>query len=341
MKLLTLVRKSIATNMLMTTSLLLSLYVSHANAQGVTAGTVISNTAVISYQLGNLSSAPETIEVTNTFVVDEIINAVLTSLDATNVTVPTPATNETLTWVLTNTGNGTESFTLATIDTLGNDDFNPSVQSIWIESNSIPGLQGTDTLYQAGSPIQLVNDQSQTLYVNSNIPDNLIKSQLGNVELTVTSTTPGITNSSIGSAIDGGGDANTNAVVLIENGQINSTGSYFISTLELQLNKTVTRVVDPYSGNVVMSQSLITYQIDINAVGDTNSIIENLIIEDVTPVNMQFVSGSIKLNGNALTDNDDDDNADFNITKNDTVTFNLGDLTPPSNQIITITYKVN
>ena len=343
MKSLILVRKSSYTKALLTTSLSLFLYllVSPVNAQGVAAGTVISNTAFVSYSMGNSSEPFETLESTNTFVVSETINATLTSLDASHVTVPTPATNKVLTWQLTNTGNGTESFLLTSLDTLGSDDFNPAVQSLWIESNGTPGLQSTDTLYQTGIPTELVSDQSIIVYVESNIPTGLIKSQLGHIELIATSTTPGVGSSTIGSSITGQGDANTDAVVLINNGHVNSTGTYSISTVELQLNKTVTSIVDPFSGADVMSQSLITYQIDVNATGDANNAIENLIIEDATPNNMQFVPGSITLNGSTLTDSTDTDEADFNITKNNTVTLNLGDLTPPSNQIITITYKVN
>ncbi|MEE9302625.1 MAG: hypothetical protein V3U84_02460 [Thiotrichaceae bacterium] len=347
MKLLTRVDKSISINMLMTISLLLASFVllaSHANAQGVAAGTIISNTVVVSYQMGNQTGSLESLEsiaATNTFVIAETINATLTSLDASNVIVPTPATDKILSWVLTNTGNGTESFLLTSIDTLITDDFNPSVQTLWIETNNTPGLQNTDTLYQAGNSIQLVSDQSQTIYIKSNIPAGLIKTQVGSVELVATSTTTGIANSTIGSSISGAGDGGTDAVVLINDGHVDSTGSYGISTVELQLTKSVTKIVDPFSGTDVMSQSLITYQIDVNATGDSNDIIENLIIEDATPANMQFLPGSIKLNGNTLTDSADSDGADFDITHNNTVTLHLGDIPTPSNHIITITYTIN
>ncbi len=331
----------VVVNVLITTSLLLPIFSQSVQAQGVTAGTVISNTVTVSYYLGPVTGTPETFETTNTFVVAEIINATLTSLDLNDVVVPTPSIDRVLSWDLTNTGNGTESFNLTTVDTLTGDDFNPEVQSIWLETNGIAGLQSTDTLYQPANPVQLANDASQRIYVRSNIPANLSITELGNVQLIATSTTAGITSSSIGDVLTGVGDVNTNVVVLVQNGRVDNTSSFRISNVALELNKTISSVVDPFSGTDVMSQSLITYQIDVHATGDANGTLENLVIEDSTPANMQFVAGSITLNGVALSDVADADKADFGITSANTATINLGDIVPPSHQIITITYRVN
>ena len=323
------------------TLLLSSLVVQPASAQGVPAGTVISNVATVSYSTNNLSNTTETVEASNSFVVAETINAVLTSLDNRLVVVPTPATNKTLTWQLTNTGNGTEGFVLNTIDTLNGDDFNPVVQSIWLESNNIPGLQSTDTPYQTGNILSLASDQSRIIYIQSNIPGQLNKEQSGHVKLTATATTPGVAGTNPGHSIPGAGDANTDAVVLIADGQTQGVSGYTVSTVALQLSKTVASIVDPFSGTEVMSQSRITYQIKVAVTGDANGTLEDLVIEDTTPANMEYVPGSITLNNQPLTDVADNDNADFNITENNTVTVNLGSLAPPAIQTITITYKVN
>ncbi len=322
------------------TALLTGLAMQNVSAQGVAAGTVISNTAIVSYDISNQPNSTDTIEASNSFTVAETINAVLTSLDTSSVVVPTPATDKTLTWQLTNTGNGSESFLLNSIDTLNSDDFNPTVKSIWLETNGVPGLQSSDMLYQTGNAITLASDQSQIIYIQSDIPPALVKQQQGNVKLIATSTTPGATGSAVGDSLPGAGEGGTDAVVLIDHGQTQGISGYSISNVALLLNKTVASVVDPFSGTDIMSESIITYQIDVTVTGDPNGTIGNLVIEDTTPANMQYVAGSTKLDNQPLTDNADTDNADFNITKNNTVSINLGDITPPANHTITITYKV-
>lgn len=321
--------------------LLTYLFVQQSAAQGVVAGTVIKNTASVSFTISNQPNSTDTIEASNSFVVAETINAVLTSLDTGAVVVPTPATDKTLTWQLTNTGNGNESYVLTTLDTVNGDDFNPVVQSLWLESNGIPGLQASDTPYQAGSALALTSDQSQIIYVQSNIPAALTARQTGKVELIASSTTAGVSTANIGDSLSGAGDANTDAVVLIQNGKTQNISSYTISDVAVQLNKTVASVVDPFSGTDIMSGSIVTYQVDVAVTGDPTGTVERLVIEDTTPTNMDYVAGSIRLDNQPMTDNADTDRADFNITKNNTVTINLGDVNPPENHVITITYKVN
>ena len=111
---------------------------------GTAAGTEVNNTASISYSVGGTNQTPiESSKDGNTnpgagngeattFVVDKKVDLLVTGATTTNV-IPGQtgaADNTELTYTLTNEGNSTEDFTLATTDNLalavGTDDFNSS-----------------------------------------------------------------------------------------------------------------------------------------------------------------------------------------------------------------------
>ena len=310
-------------------------------AQGTAAGTVINNTAYASYYIGDHSNSIISLRTQHSFTISETINANVTSLDNAAVVVPTPSSNRILSWKLSNTGNGTEAYKLTLASNLSNDHFDPIIQSTWKESNNIPGWQSSDTrLHTATDTISLAADESQIIYTHCKIPENLQAEQVGTLRLTAKSMTAQGT-LAIGDSLDNMGDHNTDAVFLITDGKAISEGSYIISNVALQINKTIAHVVDRYNSTTIMSQSLVTYLIEVNTTGSSNTPLEGVVITDKTPSNMHYVAGSIKLNGQRLTDYDDHDQADYNISTKETVTVHLGNLIPPRNDKISITYKVN
>ena len=74
-------------------------------AVGTTAGIDISNTATVDYSIGGTAGS---VNDTVTFRVDEKLDVNVTWQDAANIGVNTPDTNRVLTYLLTNTGNGTD-----------------------------------------------------------------------------------------------------------------------------------------------------------------------------------------------------------------------------------------
>ena len=116
-------------------------------ALGTAAGTVIANTATVTYTLG-VDPTAHTATAFDSFEVLEIIDTVIVWQDAAAVTVNTPQTQSALTFLLTNTGNGPEAFSLSAFDALSGDDFDPSTQSIWLETNGLPGVQVEPLLCQ-------------------------------------------------------------------------------------------------------------------------------------------------------------------------------------------------
>ena len=129
------------------------LYGAAANAVGTIAGSRIDNAAQADYQMSGVDQ-PAVSSNTVSMVVDELLDVVVTSTDATAVDVTSPSSGSVLTFDVTNTGNGSEAFQLAVTTTLTGNDFDPQSPVIYLESNGTPGLQlggGGDAPYVAGS----------------------------------------------------------------------------------------------------------------------------------------------------------------------------------------------
>ena len=107
------------------------------------AGTVISNTVTLDYV--PLGGIPEkATSNTASFVVEELINVILQWQDLSPVSVNSPDITDALTFLLTNTGNGSETFTLTRNNSPSvSDQYDPlnSATAIYVESNGTPGLQ--------------------------------------------------------------------------------------------------------------------------------------------------------------------------------------------------------
>ena len=91
-------------------------------AVGTIAGTDIDNTAVVSYEV---AGTPQSITSdTVTLTVAEVLDVDVTLLSGP-VSVVSGASTQELLFVVTNTGNGTETFLLAINNALSGDDFDP------------------------------------------------------------------------------------------------------------------------------------------------------------------------------------------------------------------------
>lgn len=341
---------SVVTGLLLT-FLGLTLLPSSAYAEGVLAGTSIKNTVEVTYFINDSTDRTDTAYASSEFIVDEIINVSVISLDTPSRVVSTPATDVVLSYQITNTGNGNEAYSLELNPLVSGDEFNPADLKLWIESNGLPGLQSTDTPYinpntstsittdSAGNPI-FSPDQSIIAYVQGTIPSSLNKNDEGHVILSATSTTPGANTKPVGETLDNVGDAGTDLVNLVDFGSSSAVGIYEVSPVQLNLQKTVLSVLDPYGGDTAISTSKVTYQINIDIVGEQGTI-EQIVIQDPTPENMTYVSGSMILNGTVLSDQQDADVGDFNQTLSNAITLALGDVSAPASHVLTVTYQIN
>jgi len=291
-------------------------------ALGTGAGLDISNTATVDYIMGG--SSESVTSNMSIFRVDEILDVNVIWQDTSNVSVSTPDTNQVLTFLLTNTGNGNDSYTLAVQNTLGGDQFDPVLVDIYLDAND-DGIfnPAVDTLYNPGSndPV-LAADASLTIFVRNDMPGSLNSGDLGNSLLTATSNT---LSGAPGTSLANAGDNNTFAVVGVSGGTSGDTGIYEVTNTSVSLVKSVV-ISDPLGGNQPMTGATLSYSIEVSVSGTANGVV----VTDPIPANTTYTAGSLRLNGSSLSDGIDGDAGDVGGTTPDTVTVDLGDLAPAS-----------
>ena len=274
------------------------------------------------------------------FAVDELIGVAITLQNAGPVNTVPGATGELLTYRLTNTGNGVDTFRLLSNSNVVGDQFDPIPAGIYLDSNSDGVLDPTDPLYAPGpgDPVLDANNpaaESILVFVLHDIPAAPAPNpgDSGLHELTAQSLTA---TGAPGTAIAGGGDVGTNAVVGLSTGIDSDIGTYLVSDTALSIVKT-SNVTEPGGGSVPRPGATINYSLDVSVTGSDTA--QNVVITDPTPANTTYVANSLRLNGTPLTDIGGDDAADFNVSTPNAITVSLGDLTSAS-PVQTITFQV-
>jgi uncharacterized repeat protein (TIGR01451 family) len=318
-------------------TLLLTCNVTLLRAAPTPAGTLISNQAKLSYTVDGIAQTPVTTNIA-TFTVLEIVNVSLIWQDAGQVHVNTPQVNAPLTFVLTNTGNGTQSYRLQRDNTVVGDQFDPnngSAGAVFIENGLEPGFQATgpnaDTLYipGQGTPPVLAG-ASLTVYVSSDIPSALAIGNTGRVNLQVVSRTLGLAGSPPGSThpnITEAGQTATSVVVTgLTQGQAVSQGAYVVDGAVVTIKKSI---LYPTDANALIPGTELKYRllVEVQGIGS----VDNLIVNDPLPAQLNYLANSITVGTVAKTDALDADNAQF---VNNTVSVNLGNITAPATYVI-------
>ena len=308
------------------------------HSAGTAAGTSIQNQVEVSYQIAGHDNAVYVERAAHAFTVSELIRSNVSALEPQGVGTSTPGTNAVLSFQVTNTGNGDEPFLLTAVSGMP-DQFTPTITGLWIESNGIPGWQSDDTLYQtAAGGLPLAADESATVYVVSDIPANLTDEERSDVALLSTAATPGASSKLIGQSLDGLGDGGIEAVVAQNNARDQDKSHYTVSTVKLDVEKTIVEVKDPYGTNLSMPGSEVTYKIRLVASGQGTA--SNLVIDDAVPDSMHYKANTLTLNGAALTDSADGDLGYFDSAQN-VAFFTPGTLVAPTTQEYTLTYIID
>lgn len=288
-------------------------------AAGTPVGTVISNQATVNYAVNGLplSASSNTVDIT----VQELIEFTLTWQDAANITVAGGDTDRVLTFLLTNTGNGTEAFSLSVNNALAGDQFDPVLATVYLDANGNGVYDaGTDTLYTGANHPDLAADASVAIFVLNNMPATLSDGDLGNSALTVTSTTG---SGAAGTVVAGGGDAGVDALIGNSLGQQAVTGTYEAAVVTVSVVKSVT-ISDTFGGSTPVPGATLSYSLVVTVTGTGTA--QTLVITDPVPTNTTYVANSLQLNGSALSDAADADAGDVGATTAGTVTVDLGDV---------------
>ena len=214
-------------------------------AAGTAVGTVIENTANITYDLGGTPLALQSN--TTTIVVAERIN-VTTTLQSPQTLVSANDSNQALLFTVTNTGNGSEAFQLAIDSALGGDDFDPlpAVPAIYFDTDGSGDFNAGDIAYSAGSNDPLLSaDESINVFIVNDIPGTVSNGQIGRSQLTATAVTG---SGPAGTVYAGQGDGGVDAVIGTTTGTAAAIGEYLVSDVLIDVIKSQL-VNDPNGGN--------------------------------------------------------------------------------------------
>lgn len=343
-----------------------------AYAVGTPAGTTITNVATVNYSVAGVPVTANTAPAS--FRVDELINVRVTP-PAAPTSVNSPDTNRTLLFIVTNVGNGPESFTLTpNLNPPVADQFNPQTGAagiLFVDTNGNGQLDiGIDTLISG--PLAINPDQSVPVLFVANIPPGVANGSQGVVTLTAASATPGAVVSGAGVAPgtilpNGGtpavGGPGIDAVIGAGAGGAadsgaddTASGSYVVSGVNITIAKTVIAVtspagvtttgcnvpVPPAACSTILPGTMVQYQLTVTITGSGAA--TNVLITDNVPANTTYVANSIRFNTQPRTDATDADNASCPGCGNavGTVTVDLGNVTVSAGAPIThvIDYRV-
>lgn len=265
-------------------------------AEGVRAGTLITNTASASYDSGGTQQTVTSNQVE--IRVDELLNISLASQDS----APVPSSGgSVLTFRVTNTGNGPEAFTLTADPAVPGNPFNPVVDTLAIDSNG-NGIfdEGDAIIANGGASPPIDPDAAITVFVVLNTataPDG----QTARVQLTAAAQTGA---GAPGTVFAGQGDGGGDAVAGASGGDDAASGAVITTVASVVLQKTAT-ITDPFGGSEPVPGAIVSFEIVARTSG--SGAIADLRISDAIPASTTYRAGSLRLDGAALTDAPDAD----------------------------------
>jgi uncharacterized repeat protein (TIGR01451 family) len=303
----------------------LALASSDVEALGTPAGTSIQNVAQVSYTAGG-SSLTATSNVSS-ITVAEILDAVVTTASPTVTTTPGAAQQELL-FTLTNTGNGSEAFSLLGASAgIGGDDFDPDLAApaIYFDTDNSGDFSAADIAYVPGSNDPLLSaDASVRVLVINSIPANVVNGNRGRSELSARAMTgTGLP----GTPFNGQGDGGVDAVAGTTGADGVSFGDYLIAGLQLAALKSQT-ILDASGSTRAQAGARIEYRVVVTPSGSGTAAAATF--TDLIPANTTYVAGSLQLNDTTLSDGADGDVGEFTAAPAPQVRVSLGDLTPAS-----------
>jgi uncharacterized repeat protein (TIGR01451 family) len=311
----------------------------NARAAGTPAGTTITSTVSVSYNLGGEAL---TAVVGYSFVADQVVNMTVTK--NSDMSAAPNQTNVPLSFRVTNTGNAAQRYALQAVSKATTSWTMNNVR-LYRDNNNSGSWDTGDTLYaDAGTFGDLQPDASIIVLIVADTPNSVVSGQTAAYDLVATAVNAGTLNVSVQTAgpntagvdtvfVDSAGSA---AGDVPRDGKHSASGTYTVSVVApaVSLNKTVT-VIDQWGGHQPIPGATLRYTITATASGTAN----NVVVIDPLPANTAIIPNTLKLNNATLTDAADTDAGDVGGTTADTVTVKLGNLTSAS-LMQTITFDV-
>ncbi|MGQ2934571.1 MAG: hypothetical protein ACT6QT_03795 [Sphingopyxis sp.] len=287
-----------------------------AFAAGTTAGTTITNTATVDYQVGGVTQGQQS--ASNNFTVDRKINLLVEEVGTVTTNVVPGQTNAVTTFQLTNSSNEILDFALVASQIVGGtashggtDTFNANNVRIY-RDNTVTGTVGSwdtgDTLITAYVD-ELVVDTAIRLFVVSDIPAGLANNAVAGVTLRATAREGGLAGTQ-GAAITETTGANTAgkdtvfadiagvAGDVARDGSHSDNDDYTVQTATLTVTKTSRVISDPFNNTTnpkLIPGAVVEYCIAVANSGGAAA--TSVVITDPVPGQLTFNAGTILLGG--------------------------------------------
>lgn len=284
-----------------------------AFAAGTAAGSTITNTVTVNYQVGSVAQTAST--ASNTFTVDRKVNVTVADVNTLTTNVSPGQISAVTAYTVTNLSNATLDFALTTVQQVGGagahsntDSFDATNVRIYLDSNSNGVYDaGTDTLVTYLD--ELAADATRTVFVVVDIPLGQPTGAVAAVTLTATGREGG-TASSQGVALVQTATANTVGVDTVfadgagatdaaRDAAFSAKDDYTVQAAALSVVKTSTLISDPLNGTTnpkAIPGATIEYCIAVsNAAGSATA--TSVAITDPVPTTMTYAASTIMLNG--------------------------------------------
>jgi uncharacterized repeat protein (TIGR01451 family) len=296
-------------------------FVRPALAAGTPAGTVISNSAEVTFELNGTTATIQSNTV-QLVVVERIDVTVI--LQSGQEQVAANDSGRTLLFSVSNTGNGVETYALAINSVLTGDDFDPvpATPAIFFDSDGSGDLTAADVAYDPGvNDPQLNADETINVLLVNDIPGTVLNGELGRSELTASAVTgTGVP----GAVFAGQGDGGLDAVIGSSGGEAAQFGEYIVSDVQLSVVKSV-QVSDPFGGQQPLPGASLQYTINVEVTNGGTAIAAA--VRDAIPAGTTYTANSITLNGAAISDAADGDAGELDTgSATPAVVVRLGDL---------------
>lgn len=300
-------------------------------AAGVTAGTLIENTATASF---DEAGTPRSVDSnTVTVRVDELLDVTVTSLDTGPIS--TTRGNAVLTFEVTNPGNGPEAFLLTADPAVAGNDFDVTVRGVAIDSDG-NGVyeEGVDQVLTGPltTPV-LAPDARVTVFVLVTVPNTAADGDTSNLQLTAAAATG---NGTPGTVFAGEGEGGGDAVVGSTGALADARGTLSSAVASVQLVKSVA-LRDPFGGTSAVPGATATFTIEARVSGTGN--VANLIVTDAIPAGTTYVPGTLALDAGTLTDAADTDAGTASDASGISVT--LGSVPAGTNRSVTFDVTID
>lgn len=280
---------------------------SPAFAGGTAAGSTITNTVTVNYQVGTVAQTAT--GASNTFTVDRKVNLTVAEVGTTTTQVSPGQTAAVTTFTVTNTSNATLDFALVAAQQTGGagahsntDNFDATNVKIYVDTNGNGSYDaGTDTLVTYLD--ELAADASKTVFVVADIPLGQVTNAVAAVTLTATGREGG-TAASQGIALTQTTGANTagmdtvfadgaGATDAARNADFSAKDDYTVLAAALTISKLSTVISDPINGTTdpkLIPGATIEYCIVVsNAAGSATA--TSVAISDPLPTTVTYSSG--------------------------------------------------